>query len=107
MRHNPLFMPLALVSAMAVVQTVHAESFQVSDIRVEGLVRLTPASVYNQIPVSSGDQVDEDAIANAVRALYQTDNFEDVQAFQDGRLLKFVVVERPLIAKVEIGRAHV
>lgn len=102
MRHNPLFMPLALVSAMAIVQTAHAASFQVSDIRVEGLVRLAPASVYNLIPITSGDQADEAAIASAVRALYDSGNFEDVQAVQDGRVLKFIVIERPIIAKLDM-----
>ena len=102
MRHNPLFMPLALVSAMAIVQTANAVSFQVSDIRVEGLVRLTPASVYNLIPLNIGDQADEEEIADAVRALYDSGNFDDVQVFQDGRILKFNVIERPIIAKVDM-----
>ncbi len=39
MHHNAYFMPLALVSAMAIVQTAHAETFQVSDIRIDGLLR--------------------------------------------------------------------
>lgn len=102
MRHNAYFMPLALVSAMAIVQTVHAETFQVSDIRIDGLVRLTPASVYAVLPVSSGDQVDDTAIAAAVRALYDSGNFDDVQANRQGNVLTFKVVERPVIAKVEL-----
>lgn len=102
MRHNAYFMPLALVSAMAIVQTVHAETFQVSDIRIDGLVRLTPASVYAVLPVSSGDQVDDTAIAAAVRALYNSGNFDDVQANRQGNVLTFKVVERPVIAKVEL-----
>lgn len=102
MRHTPYFMPLALVSAMAIVQTAHAETFQVSDIRIDGLVRLTPASVYGMIPVSSGDQVDDTAVANAVRALYDSGNFDDVQASREGGVLTFKVVERPIIAKVEL-----
>ncbi|MEC8887174.1 MAG: outer membrane protein assembly factor BamA [Pseudomonadota bacterium] len=102
MHHNAYFMPLALVSAMAIVQTAHAETFQVSDIRIDGLVRLTPASVYAVLPVSSGDQVDDTAIAAAVRALYDSGNFDDVQASRQGNILTFNVVERPVIAKVEL-----
>lgn len=102
MRHNAYFMPLALVSAMAIVQTAHAETFQVSDIRIDGLVRLTPASVYSVLPVSSGDQVDDIAIAASVRALYESGNFDDVQANRQGNVLTFKVVERPVIAKVEL-----
>ncbi len=102
MHHNAYFMPLALVSAMAIVQTAHAETFQVSDIRIDGLVRLTPASVYAVLPVSSGGQVDDTAIAAAVRALYDSGNFDDVQASRQGNILTFNVVERPVIAKVEL-----
>ncbi|KAA8734386.1 outer membrane protein assembly factor BamA [Acinetobacter qingfengensis] len=102
MRHNPLFMPLALVSAMAIVQTAHAESFQVSDIRVEGLVRLTPANVYGLIPISAGDQASDASIANAIKALYDSGNFDDVQSYQQGNTLLFKVIERPIIASVEL-----
>ena len=102
MWHNSLFMPLALVSAMAMVQTAHAASFQVNDIRVEGLVRLTPVSVYNLIPISSGDEVGEEKIANAVRTLYESGHFEDIQTVRDGNVLKFIVIERPIISSVEL-----
>lgn len=50
MRHTFL-MPLALVSAMAAVQQAYAaDDFVVRDIRVNRLVRLTPANVYTMLP---------------------------------------------------------
>ncbi len=56
MQHTHLFMPLALISAMATVQQVYAaEDYIVRDIKVDGLVRLTPANVYGMIPLNSGD----------------------------------------------------
>ncbi len=102
MRHNFFSMPLALVSAMAVVQAAHAESFRVNDIRVDGLVRLTPANVYNLLPISTGDQVNESAIAEAVRTLYESKNFDDVKVERVADSLLFKVIERPVIAKVEL-----
>lgn len=55
MQHTHLFMPLALISAMATVQQVYAaEDYIVRDIKVDGLVRLTPANVYGMIPLNSG-----------------------------------------------------
>lgn len=102
-RHNPLFMPLALVSAMAVVSTAHAASaFNVSDIRIEGLVRMKPANVYSLLPISAGDTVNDDAIADAVRKLYDSGNFEDIQVEQNGTVLIFKVVERPIISKIDL-----
>lgn len=102
MQHTHLFMPLALVSAMAAVQQVYAaDEFIVRDIQIDGLVRLTPANVYGMIPVNSGDRVNDATIANAIRSLYATGLFDDIKAAQQGDTLVFQVVERPIISKVE------
>lgn len=102
MQHTHLFMPLALVSAMAAVQQVYAaDEFIVRDIQIDGLVRLTPANVYGMIPVNSGDRVNDATIANAIRSLYATGLFDDIKAAQQGDTLVFQLVERPIISKVE------
>lgn len=103
MQHTHLFMPLALVSAMAAVQQVYAaDEFIVRDIKIDGLVRLTPANVYTMLPVSSGDRVDDQAISNSIRALYASGMFDDIKASKDGDTLVFKVIERPLISKIEL-----
>lgn len=103
MQHKHLFMPLALLSAMAVVQQVYAaDEFIVRDIKIDGLVRLTPTNVYGMLPVNAGDRVNDATIANAIRALYATGLFDDIKASQQADTLTFVVVERPLISKVEL-----
>ena len=102
MQHTHLFMPLALISAMATVQQVYAaEDYIVRDIKVDGLVRLTPANVYGMIPLNSGDRVSDAALANAIRSLYATALFDDIKTEKQGDTLVFKVVERPLISKVE------
>ncbi|AVH48476.1 outer membrane protein assembly factor BamA [Acinetobacter sp. SWBY1] len=102
MQHTHLFMPLALVSAMAATQQVYAaDEFIVRDIKIDGLVRLTPANVYGMIPVNSGDRVNEAVLANAIRSLYATGLFDDIQASREADTLVFKVVERPIISKVE------
>lgn len=103
MQHTHLFMPLALVSAMAAVQQVYAaDEFIVRDIKIDGLVRLTPANVYTMLPVHSGDRVDDQAISNSIRALYASGMFDDIKASKQGDTLVFTVVERPLISKIEL-----
>ncbi|WP_248122254.1 outer membrane protein assembly factor BamA [Acinetobacter radioresistens] len=102
MRHTHLFMPLALVSAMAAVQQVYAaDEFIARDIKIQGLVRLSPTSVSTMLPINSGDRVDDAAISNAVRALYATGLFDDIKASKENDILVFNVVERPIISKVE------
>lgn len=102
MQHTHLFMPLALISAMAAVQQVYAaDEFIVRDIKIDGLVRLTPANVYGVLPINAGDRVNDVTIANAIRALYATGLFDDIKVSQNADTLVFAVVERPLISKVE------
>ena len=102
MRHTHLFMPLALVSAMAVVQQVHAaDEFIVRDVRVDGLVRLSPSNVLSMVPINSGDRANDATIANAIRTLYATNLFDDIKTSKENDVLVFSVVERPVISKIE------
>ena len=103
MQHKHLFMPLALVSAMAAVQQVYAaDEFIARDVRVDGLVRLTQANVLAMLPINAGERVNDPAIANAIRALYASNAFDDIQASQENDVLVFKVVERPIIAKINL-----
>ena len=103
MQHTHLFMPLALVSAMAVAQQVYAaDEFIVQDIKFDGLVRLTPENVYGLVPINSGDRVNDPIISNAIRSLYASGLFDDIKAVQQGNTLVFQVVERPVISKIEL-----
>ena len=102
MRHTHLLMPLALVSAMAVVQQAYAaDEFLARDIRIDGLVRLTPASIYSMLPINSGDRVSDPMIAEAIRTLYASGLFDDIKAYKEKDILVFKVVERPVISKLE------
>ena len=103
MQQKHLFMPLALISAMAATQQIYAaDDFVVQDVKVNGLVRLAPESVATMLPITSGDRVNDSATANAIRTLYATGLFDDIKASQDGNTLIFTVVERPVISKIEL-----
>ncbi|WP_240618432.1 outer membrane protein assembly factor BamA [Halomonas heilongjiangensis] len=79
-----------------------AEPFEVSDIRVEGLQRVSAASVFNAFPVSARDRVDDRELAEATRNLFATGLFEDIQLARDGDVLIIQVVERPTITRLNI-----
>ena len=78
------------------------EAFTVGDIRVEGLQRISEGTVFNYLPVNIGDHLDRQRIGEAMRALYATGFFRDVELRRDGNTLLVVVVERPSIAKFEL-----
>jgi outer membrane protein insertion porin family len=77
-----------------------AESFIVDDIRVEGLDRISPGAVFNYLPISVGDSVDDTRSRDAVRALFKTGFFKDVRLERDGDVLVVIVSERETIADV-------
>ena len=83
-------------------ETTTARSFVVGDIRVEGLQRISEGTVYNYLPVNIGDTLDSRRVAEAVRSLYQTKFFRDIELRRDGNVLVVVVLERPTIESFEV-----
>jgi outer membrane protein insertion porin family len=93
-----LLLPLLL----GMIGIARAESFVISDIRVEGLQRISPGTVFNDIPVKVNDRIEQSAIAETARALFRSGNFDDVQIGRDGNVLVITVVERPSISEINI-----
>jgi outer membrane protein assembly factor BamA len=79
-------------------QPIGESGFVVGDIRVEGLQRISEGTVFNYLPVNIGDHLDAQRIGEAMRALYATGFFRDVELRREGNILLVVVVERPSIA---------
>jgi outer membrane protein insertion porin family len=79
-----------------------AESFIVSDIRVEGLQRISAGTVFAAMPVGVGDLIDKNLVRSSARALFATGNFDDIQIGRDGNVLVVIVAERPSISEIAI-----
>jgi outer membrane protein insertion porin family len=83
---------------------VHAQtnnSFVIKDIRIEGLQRVEPGTVFSYLPVQVGDTFSEDKSSEAIKALYNTGFFRDVQIQAQGDVLIVIVEERPTISRIE------
>ena len=78
------------------------QAFVISDIRVEGLQRISAGSVFAALPVGVGDVVNEYALRQAVRSLFVTGNFDDIRIGRDGNVLVVMVTERPSISEINI-----
>jgi len=85
------------------IATAAFEPFIVRDIRVEGLQRTEPGTVFGYLPIRVGDRVTEATTADAVKALFNTGFFKDVQLAVDGEVLIVRVEERPTIASVDVS----
>ncbi|WP_286978117.1 outer membrane protein assembly factor BamA, partial [Pseudomonas sp.] len=91
----------AVLSALMIAE-VHAESFTISDIRVNGLQRVSAGSVFGALPLNVGEAADDRALVDATRDLFKTGFFQDIQLGRDGDVLVITVVERPSISNIEI-----
>ncbi|MEM6580195.1 MAG: outer membrane protein assembly factor BamA [Pseudomonadota bacterium] len=80
----------------------NAETFIISDIRVEGLQRVSAGSVFAALPVAVGDVVDSQIMRSAARSLFATGNFDDINIGRDGNVLVIIVEERPSISEITI-----
>jgi outer membrane protein insertion porin family len=92
---------LTLAAATAGAQ--QDERFIVRDMRVEGLQRISEGTVFNYLPVSIGDQLDSARIAEAIRAVFGTGLFADVELRRDEDTLVVVVRERPSIRQLSMS----
>src|SRR5882757_9788603 len=88
--------------ALALAQAANDSDFTVGDIHIEGLQRVSEGTVYNYLPVNIGDHLTPQRVREAIRALYVTGFFRDVQLRREGNTLVVVVLERPSIESFEI-----
>lgn len=88
--------------AVSLAGQVQANSFRIEDIRVEGLQRVSASPVFAALPIASGDFADTESIRTAVRALFSTGFFDDIQVLQEGNVVIFKVKERPTISEITI-----
>jgi outer membrane protein insertion porin family len=80
-----------------------AEPFVISDIRVEGLQRISEGTIFNYLPLDRGDVLNAASARAAMRELYRTGFFQDIQMSREGGILVISVRERPAIANVALS----
>lgn len=96
------FILLALTGPMFAALAFAADRTIISDIRVEGLQRISADTVFAALPLNVGDAVSEDLLASAARSLFRTGNFDDIKIARDGDVLVIIVAERPSISEINI-----
>ena len=96
---------LVLLSALSVfsMSASASESFTISDIRVDGLKRVSAGTIFSDFPVSAGESIDSERLASATKSLFATGLFTDIQLYREGRDLVIKVEERPSITKIDIS----
>ena len=98
---RPASAVVTLAAALLATPAAQAiEPFVLQDIRVEGLQRTDPGTVFAALPFRVGDSYTDEKAAAALRALFATGLFKDVRIEIDGRIAVVLVEERPVIETV-------
>ena len=92
----------ALLVATTGVLAQAFRSFVIKDIRVEGLQRTEPGTVFSYLPVKVGDTINEEKAQQALRALFATGFFRDVRLEAENDVLVILVDERPAVAQIDL-----
>ena len=79
--------------------------FTIQDIRVEGLQRTEPSTVFNYLPVKVGDNFNDARSEEIIKKLYATGFFDDVRVETMDNQVLLTVIERPTISSLNITGA--
>ena len=91
-----------LFALLSFTSTSYATVFQVADIRIEGLQRVSAGTVFAALPINVGDLVDDPSIREATRSLFRTGYFSDVVIARDNGVLVIGLAERPAVTEINL-----
>lgn len=79
------------------------DPFTITDIRVEGLQRISEGTVFNYLSIDKGDVLTAASARQAIRSLYKTGFFSEIEIKQEGTIMVIDIQERPAIAKISLS----
>ncbi|MEN9770059.1 MAG: outer membrane protein assembly factor BamA [Pseudomonadota bacterium] len=95
------FIVLLVTAWTACTLSLAIEPFVIKEIRVEGLQRVEPGTVFASIPLRVNETFNDEKGSAAIRALFGLGLFKDVRLEVEGTVLIVVVEERPSVAEVD------
>ncbi len=88
------------------VITAHAqtatEQIRISSINVVGNRRVAEGTVLSYLPVQIGDVISQGGLNQSLERLFATNLFKDIKLDLDGSVLNVIIVENPIINRVNI-----
>jgi len=92
-----------ILGCMLSSATLALEPFTISDIRIEGLQRISEGTVFNYLPLDAGDLLTTANARSAIRELYRTGFFDSIDLDREGDILVVTIKERPAIASISLS----
>ena len=97
-----IFVVLLMSGFASQLQAAQEPGFVITDVRLQGLQRVSAGTVFNLIPVGVGDRVDAVSVRMVLRELFTSGYFKDIRVARDDGVLIITLVERPAIESIEI-----
>ena len=94
---------ILLCGILSIKSALALDPFVISDIRVEGLQRISVGTVFNYMPVDTNELLTSSKARQAIRSLFQTGFFSAIDLEREGDILVIKVQERPAIAAIALS----
>ena len=98
MNKRPGFYWISFFAALLAPPAWSVEPFTIKNIEVEGVQRISKGTLFNYLPLQTGDQFNDFASQQALAALYKTGFFNNIEIYHDAGKIIIKVEERPSIA---------
>lgn len=101
MKYGFLFFLAVVASCVLLISTAcPALASDVRDIRVEGSERVEPATVLTYLGLRKGDPVTQESLDSALKSLFATGLFADVQISETSGVITVKVIENPVLNQI-------
>jgi outer membrane protein insertion porin family len=94
---------ILLCGLFSIKSALALDPFVISDIRVEGLQRISEGTVFNYLPVDTNELLTAAKARQAIRSLFSTGFFSSIDLEREGDILVINVAERPAISKISLS----
>jgi outer membrane protein insertion porin family len=80
---------------------------KISDIKVEGLQRIDPGLVFNNLPFEINDDFESVNFSKAISLLYKTGQFKNIVIEQEGNVIIVSVKEKPILFELNFSGTEI
>ena len=97
---------LTFILLVSVILPIYAEDTTISDIKVQGLKRVDPGLVFDNIPFEVDTPINEANFSEAIQLLYKTGQFKNISIDLEGSVVIISVNEKPIISTITFHGAN-
>ncbi len=97
-----VFCFFTVLSQHSLAQIEKVDALIISDIRIEGLQRVSAESIFAVLPIDVGERLEQGVISQTIQNIFATGNFKDVEVGTDNTIVIIKVLERPSISEIKI-----